>query len=148
MKIYISKKVQRHFGKQVQLRAGFKQNPLQIGEDVFITNKSVGKHKDSTEDGKNTILCMLHAKGSIEFVQHQSKKNKVYVKLEVGTIIRFDARLPHELHTIPGIFTEFAAIIWDVPKDKETKELVLELEERIKELKIELPVIDSSKRFK
>lgn len=110
----------------------------QCGEDIFIGRDSVKKHVDSTEGGKDTLVCFIYVKGNYLFkMWHGEKKHPEIMHRDIytGDVIRFDARHPHALYQLPGEFSGmFAAIIWDVPKAKNIISLGAELKVRLSEL--------------
>lgn len=110
----------------------------QFGEDIFIGRDSVPKHVDSTEEGKDTLVCFLYVKGSYFFkMWYGIKKHPeiIFSSINTGDVVRFDARNPHALYQLPGEFSgRFAAIIWDVPKNKSISSLGLELKIRFSQL--------------
>ena len=108
----------------------------QFGEDIFITRGDVKKHKDPTEDGKVTVVCILYEEGgySLRCEQPLLDDYPYRISLPTGTIVRFDARYLHELGFIHTVINKFAAIIWDVPMDKSMEDIKREFLERIDEL--------------
>jgi len=93
----------------------------QFGDDIWITESGVKEHTDSTEFGKTTILLVLINDG------YQIKIGTT-VSSEVGVLIRFNAHRPHSLLKIKS--GRFAALIWDVEKEKTISEIIEELKQR------------------
>lgn len=94
---------------------------VKIDDDVWVGQNKIARHRDSTAKGKDTILCMLYVEGKYLFKQWipmdekrangTNKEQLIYTDLDIGKIIRFDARIFHEAYLMPGTFGKFAAIM-------------------------------------
>lgn len=96
----------------------------QYGSDIWFTDRRVKKHFDQTEEGKDSIFCVLVNDADYKFIRWGTEK-EVY-DLPVGAIIRHDGRTVHEVIKSAGR-GRFAVLIWDVPIEKSTDQLAKEI---------------------
>jgi hypothetical protein len=98
------------------------------GEDLVLADGYVDHHTDNTETGKDSIMTVLINDGEYIF----NYDGKTY-DMDAGWVFRFDGNKDHALLTM-GRSGRFAAIIWDVPDEKQTESFIPDLQSRIKEL--------------
>lgn len=87
----------------------------QVAEDIWITDRSIATHMDSTAAGLVTYGLVLLNELHLELLYCG-----FCFPLDDGDVYRIDGRLPHGAeryrpgHSSPGGL--FAALIWDMPK--------------------------------
>jgi|GEM_PF-5413475 hypothetical protein len=112
--------------RKLPLDAKFKDTLAlaQYGSDIWFTDKKVNKHFDKTEDGKDSIFCVIVNDADYKFIRWGAEK-EIY-DLPVGAVIRHDGRIIHEVRKSRKR-GRFAVLIWDVPIEKDTNQLAKEI---------------------
>lgn len=107
----------------------------QIASDIWITNRGLCEHTDSTKDGLITFGYVLLNELNLRLVYGGSE-----FPLGQEEVYQIDARRPHSAEE-PLIKSTglFASLIWDLPSGTDLKAFRLEAEERIAEWLKETP---------
>lgn len=86
---------------------------VQIGEDIWITDRSIAPHTDPTKQGLVSYGLVLLNEFGLRLLYCGS-----YITLSYGETYRIDGRLLHSAEWTPNVVTKglFAALIWDMPE--------------------------------
>lgn len=129
-KVKVPKKISEFF-RSIDFEGGNSIGLFRFDEDVILTDKRVKAHTDNTKPGFNSIITVL-----VNDRDYKFKWGSEVFDFEEGTVIRFDGNVKHSLITDVKSkhgHNRFAAIVWDVPVEKETVVLVEEIKSRLKE---------------
>lgn len=104
----------------------------QVAEDIWITDKPIKEHIDSTKLGYLSYCMVLL--NELDLVLCEVGESRY---LRVGEVFEINARLPHSARVIHRVKKNglFAALIWDMPEtalDKFKSEAKIRIKEWLK----------------
>lgn len=102
----------------------------QLGPDIWVANRPISMHTDSTKAGLASYFLVLINDLNLHLLYEGDR-----IQLAVGGVYRINARLPHSAETerrdSGGLF---AALIWDMPETTSMASFAAQAKIRLAEL--------------
>lgn len=104
----------------------------QFDKDIWVHSRNIGEQVDfNTDKDFNSCLLVLLNSSDWVFITKMQKYS-----LSKGDLIIFNPRVPYKFAGLEG--GRLAFMCWDIPKEWTVQKIELELDKRLKELRLEL----------